>query len=164
MPIYFSGSISGGRGDATTYVKIVDHLRALGYDVHGGQVTNEQLTGAGESLADATIFRRDMEWLEDVARRGGLVVAEVSTPSLGVGYEIAAARYRFDIPVVCLYRDGGERRCSAMIAGDPGVTLIRYSDATIEEALRALAAVLDKVGREPRTARNAAIRESPDGE
>src|ERR1051326_7097365 len=55
--------------------------------------------------------------------------AEVSVPSTGVGYEIAAARYRFGRPVICLYRAGHTKRCSAMVAGDAGVELIEYDDA-----------------------------------
>ncbi len=151
LPIYFSGSISGGRGDAALYARIVAHLRDRGFHVQGGQVTNEGLPEGGESLPDEAIFRRDMEWLEEVAREGGAVVAEVSTPSLGVGYEIAVARYRLGMPVICLYREGPSRRCSAMIAGDPGISLIRYSEETFGAMLKSLESILSGLssGRQP---------------
>lgn len=142
MPIYFSGSISGGRDDAQIYARIASHLMERGYRVHGGEVTNGKLSVDGESLSDEAIFSRDMEWLETIAREGGVVVAEISTPSLGVGYEIAVARYRLGMPVICLYRTGTVRRCSAMIAGDPGIVLIRYSDETFEEMLQSLVSAL----------------------
>jgi hypothetical protein len=65
-------------------------------------------------------------------------VAEVSTPSTGVGYEIATARYRDSIPVICLYRPAFTKRCSAMVAGDREIVLIQYDDAgTMLARLRA---------------------------
>ena len=57
-------------------------------------------------------------------------VAEISVPSLGVGYEIAYATRIRQIPVIALYRRTFTQRCSAMIAGDPGVRLIQYEDAS----------------------------------
>ena len=45
------------------------------------------------------------------------VVAEVSTPSLGVGYELGIAE-KLKIPVLCLYRPIKGKRLSAMINGN----------------------------------------------
>jgi hypothetical protein len=145
-PVYFSGSISGGRGDVELYIEIVEYVRSLRYDVNAGQVINRELPSAGgEPLDDRTIFERDMGWLEKVAKGGGLLLAEVSTPSLGVGYEIAAARYHYAIPVICLHRSESGRRCSAMIAGDPGIRLIRYSATKIERMYEELKAALHEL-------------------
>ncbi len=69
-----------------------------------------------------------------------MLVAEVSLPSTGVGYEVAAARYRYGKPVICLYRAGHTKRCSAMIAGDAGVELIEYEE-TPEMLIRLRAAL-----------------------
>jgi hypothetical protein len=66
------------------------------------------------------------------------LVAEVSMPSTGVGYEIAAARYRYRIPVICLYRPAYTARCTAMVAGDDGVELIEYTDDTFDAMLETL--------------------------
>ena len=70
-----------------------------------------------------------------------MLVAEVSTPSTGVGYEIATMRYRHDKPVICLYRPAYTARCTAMVAGDRNITLIEYEDepamlARLRESLR----------------------------
>jgi hypothetical protein len=46
-----------------------------------------------------------------------VVVAEVSTPSLGVGYELGIAE-KLKIPVLCLYRPITGKRLSAMINGN----------------------------------------------
>jgi len=126
--IYFSGSISGGRADAGQYRWIVDQLTAQGHQVLAGMVTDPTIGHEGESGDASAIFERDLEWLQKVADAKGVLIAEVSVPSHGVGYEIATARYRFRIPVICLYRPSEGRRCSAMITGDPEIRLIEYSE------------------------------------
>ena len=140
--IYFSGSISAGREDVGTYQWIVTALEQSGHRVLAGMVTNAAIGSGGESLTAAEIFARDMAWLEEAARARGVLVAEVSKPSLGVGYEIAAARYRFQLPVVCLYRPAFTTRCSGMIAGDPGVRLIEYTAESAAEMIEKLLAAL----------------------
>ena len=120
--IYFSGSITGGRADVGLYGRIVEALEAEGYRVLAGSVAAEHVTDGGDPLDAGFIFDRDMSWIDEA----DVLVAEVSTPSLGVGYEIAAARYRNRIPVICLYRRAYTKRCSAMVSGDRGVELIEY--------------------------------------
>ncbi len=133
--IYFSGSITGGRHDVELYRRIVDALEADGYRVLAGSVAAEHIGAGGDPLDPCFIFDRDMAWVEEA----DVLVAEVSTPSTGVGYEIAAARYRYGIPVICLYRPAFTKRCSAMVSGDRGVTLIEYTEdgfATMLDRLR----------------------------
>ena len=72
--------------------------------------------------------QRDMAWLAEAT----LVVAEVTIPSLGVGYEIGRAE-SFGIPVLCLYRGENERRLSAMISGNHLLKVRKYT--SVEEAL-----------------------------
>ena len=148
VPIYFSGSISGGRDDVETYIRLVEIVRSFGYEVNAGQVTNPDLPAGGEAGDAGFIFERDMAWLEDVADARGILLAEVSTPSLGVGYEIAAARYLHGIAVVCLYRERPGRRCSAMIEGDREIRLIRYSPDDLEALIPPLRRALEEAERE----------------
>jgi len=138
LTIYFGGAISGGRADVGHYRRIVDALVADGHHVLAGAVASEDVTAHGEALDPCAIFTRDLAWIEEA----DVLVAEVSVPSTGVGYEIAAARYRFGRPVICLYRAGHTKRCSAMVAGDAGVELIEYDDA--EEMLERLRSALAK--------------------
>lgn len=143
--IYFSGSISGGREDVGTYRTFVAALERAGHRVLAGMVTSQHVGADGESLSASAIFDRDLGWIEEVAREGGLLVAEVSRPSIGVGYEIGAARYRFGIPVICLYRPAFTKRCSGMIAGDRGIQLIEYTDENMTDATeKLLAAIANK--------------------
>ena len=124
MTIYFAASISGGRGDQAIYLQIIELLRS-----HGTVLTEHfgdpNLTAAGESLADRAIHDRDIAWL----RKADVLVAEVTTPSLGVGYEIGRA-IEWGKRIVCLYRPSEGRRLSGMIAGCDALTVHRYDDAT----------------------------------
>ena len=138
LTIYFGGAISGGRADVGHYRRIVDALVADGHRVLAGAVASEEVTAHGEPLDPCAIFTRDLAWIAEA----DVLVAEVSVPSTGVGYEIAAARHRFGRPVICLYRAGHTKRCSAMVAGDAGIELIEYDDAA--EMLERLRAALAK--------------------
>ena len=122
--IYFAGAISGGRADVALYREIIAALEADGHRVLAGAVAAEHVTSSGEVLDSCAIFDRDLGWIA----AADILVAEVSMPSTGVGYEIATARYRVGIPVICLYRPAHTARCTAMVAGDCGIELIEYSE------------------------------------
>jgi hypothetical protein len=135
--IYFGGSISGGRGDQAIYGQIIQLLKQ-----HGTVLTEHfgdaALTSAGENLADCDIHDRDLNWLQDA----DLLVAEVTTPSLGVGYEIGRA-VEWGKRIICLYRPSHGRRLSGMIAGCAGIEVIEYADVTqLYGALRSALAAM----------------------
>jgi len=138
LTIYFAGAISGGRTDVAHYRRIVQALEADGHRVLAGAVASEDVGAGGEALDATAIFERDLRWLEEA----DVLVAEVSMPSTGVGYEVATMRYRWRKPVVCLYRAEYTSRCSAMIAGDAEVELLEYSES--EELLSRLRSALAK--------------------
>ncbi|HKB80887.1 MAG TPA: nucleoside 2-deoxyribosyltransferase [Thermoanaerobaculia bacterium] len=125
LTIYFAGAISGGRADVAHYRQIVAALEREGHRVLAGAVAAEHVGADGERLDSTAIFERDLRWIEEA----DVLVAEVSMPSTGVGYEIATARYRRGIPVVCLYRPAYTKRCTAMVGGDAQIMLIEYDDA-----------------------------------
>lgn len=143
--IYFSGAISGGREDVDLYVEIVEHLRGQGHEVIAGEVVNREVTHEGEGLASSAIFERDLGWIRRAADERGLLVAEVSRPSLGVGYEVAVARYCYDIPVIALWSSRHSRRCSAMISGDPGIRLLEYGDGELPTLLERLGEAIREI-------------------
>ncbi len=127
MNVYFAGSIRGGRDDASLYLELISHTRTYG-DVLTEHVGDLALERDGEvQLSDAAIFARDLDWL-DIA---DVIVAEVSTPSLGVGYEIAIAE-SMGKPVLCLVKSAMADSLSAMISGNPHVKLAEYE--TVDEA------------------------------
>ena len=119
--IYFAGSIRGGRDDFELYQKIIRHLQQYG-EVLTEHVGDAGLTPAGEAgMADEEIYRRDMDWLSS----SDIVVADVSVPSLGVGFEIARA-IDLGIPVLCLYRIQEGKMLSAMISGCQALRVKNY--------------------------------------
>lgn len=84
-----------------------------------------------QHLSDKEIHDRDIDWL----RESDIVVAEVTQPSLGVGYEIGRA-LEWGKPIIALYRDGEGRKLSAMIAGTELIKTYHYTE--ISEALKIL--------------------------
>ena len=122
MKIYFAGSIRGGRKDAQLYNNIIAYLREKG-QVLTEHVGSTDLSWKGEiSRKDEEIYNRDMEWLKST----DIVVAEVTTPSLGVGYELGISE-KLNIPVLCLYRPDEGSRLSAMISGNAIFTCRKYT-------------------------------------
>lgn len=124
MKIYFAGSIRGGRVDAALYYEIVQHLKTHG-EVFTEHVGDTELGVLGQDIGDQKIHDRDLHWLAS----SDYLVAEVTTPSLGVGYEIGKAT-EWDKPVLCLYRPTEGRSLSAMISGSNAVTLKQYQSPT----------------------------------
>jgi hypothetical protein len=122
MKIYFSGSISGGRDHEAIYQHLVGHLQALGHHVLSAHVADPAALEAEKDLPPREVFERDTNWV----KAAEALIAEVSTPSLGVGYEIALA-VQLGKPVLCVSRSGV--RLSKMISGNtaPNITLAAYS-------------------------------------
>lgn len=122
MKIYFAGSIRGGRDDQELYLELIRILNNFG-TVLTEHVGDKTLSNMGESIvSDAYIYERDMQW----ARESDVVVAEVSIPSLGVGYEIGQAQ-SMNKPVLCLRRNIEGKRLSAMISGNSYLKVFEYS-------------------------------------
>jgi nucleoside 2-deoxyribosyltransferase len=122
MKIYFAGSIRAGRGDSTIYEAMIIWLRSFG-EVLTEHVGDPALSETGnDGPADRYIHDRDMKWLFSC----DIVIAEVTVPSLGVGYELGWAT-SLKKPVLCLYRATTGCSLSAMIAGSPGIQTAVYS-------------------------------------
>ena len=127
MKIYFAGSIRGGRDDADLYLQIIKHLKQYG-EVLTEHIGDKNLEVLGENnMNDTFIHNRDLEWI----LQSDIVVAEVTTPSLGVGYEIWRA-IENNKRVLCLYHSKSGIRLSAMIAGSPDIACEEYN--TLNEA------------------------------
>ena len=121
MKIYFAGAISGGRNDVKIYEKIITYLGSIG-QVLTEHVGDQNLGNMGEKeCIDMGIYKRDLKWLQSA----DAVVAEVTTPSLGVGYELGIAE-KLKKPVLCLYRPSKGRRLSAMVQGNNKLSLWEY--------------------------------------
>jgi len=123
MNIYFSCSITGGRDDQAVYAAIVNMLLVEGHEVPTAHLSSPDILALEAVVEPNEIYQRDVAWVTDC----DALIAEVSTPSHGVGYEIALA-LTVGKPVLCLYRSG--KRVSKMITGNdhPGLTQAAYEN------------------------------------
>jgi 2'-deoxynucleoside 5'-phosphate N-hydrolase len=117
MNIYFACSITGGREFESVYQVI---SRALLEDDH--KVPTAHLAETGVASVEAVIdplevYTRDTAWI----RESDVMIAEISVPSHGVGYEIAYA-LGLGKPVLALYQE--DRKVSKMISGNPDPNLL----------------------------------------
>src|SRR5664279_6216711 len=128
MNLYFSCSLTGGRCDQPVYAALVAHLQALGHRVLTAHLAAEAVTAEDGGVSAEEVFERDTAWI----RECDAVIAEVSTPSHGVGFEVAYALERGK-PVLCLAQEGV--RISKMLTGirQAGFAFATY--ATPEDAL-----------------------------
>ena len=137
MKIYFAGSIRGGREDAALYFQIIEFLKTFG-EVLTEHVGDPSLTSVGDDGPnDQYIHDRDLEWLKS----SEVIVAEVTTVSMGVGYEIGRA-IELGKKVLCLYRPKTNNNISAMITGCQDLSLLSYEN--LEEAKSAISSYFSK--------------------
>ncbi len=123
MKIYFAGSIRWGGDDQKLYLQIIQHITTHG-KVLTEHIGDKDLGVQWEiTRTDTMIFERDMAWVEE----SDVVIAEVSTPSLWVGYELGRAE---DIgkKILCLYQKQADKRLSAMVAGNSYMQILCYED------------------------------------
>ena len=122
MKIYFAGSIRGGREFQKYYTEIISHLKNYGI-VLTEHIGDPDLDDSGENdLSDREIYQRDKDWIIE----SDVIIAEVSNPSLGVGYELGLSE-AIGRPVLCLYHSANPKSLSAMVAGNKSFTTEIYS-------------------------------------
>lgn len=110
--VYFAGSIRGGRADADLYKRIIQYIQRnhTVLTEHVGDLSLSKTEGLKDR--DVAIYEQDTAWL----RESDVVIAECTTPSLGVGYELAYAEAQ-GIPVHIFYNKP-RTNLSAMLTGD----------------------------------------------
>ena len=136
MNIYFAGSIRGEAPDLAWFRTLIGRIGR-----HGRVLTEHSFGYSPEDEArfdDQWIFETDMGWL----READALVAEVTAPSFGVGYEIAKAE-EWGKPVLLLYRLRDGRRPSAMLHGNRSLPMVKFTDE--DEALDAVDRFLHQV-------------------
>ncbi|XP_048061501.1 2'-deoxynucleoside 5'-phosphate N-hydrolase 1 [Megalobrama amblycephala] len=142
MNIYFCGSIRGGRQDVNIYQRIVKKLQQHG-KVLTEHVSYDSLSEKGEDAAlegDKAIHDRDLEWL----MMSDVIVAEVTQPSLGVGYELGRA-VAMNKRILCLFRPSSGKVLSAMIRGASTNSLFHVQDYTEDEVESFLEKYFDSI-------------------
>jgi hypothetical protein len=120
MKIYFAASIRGGRNYVRDYKAIISELRIYG-KVLTEHIADDKLDDRGENISDTAIFERDTGWLIE----SDIIVAEVTQPSLGVGYEIALGE-SLGKRIICLFKQKSGN-LSAMIKGNRKLEVLEYT-------------------------------------
>jgi len=116
MNIYFACSITGGREFESVYQAIVSKLVEAGHQIPTAHLAESGVAAVEAVIDPVEVYARDIAWIRACDR----LIAEVSVPSHGVGYEIGFA-LGIGKPVLALFQKG--RRVSKMISGNPDVNL-----------------------------------------
>ena len=124
MNIYFACSITGGREFEPAYQALTRALLADGHEIPTAHLADSGVVESELEVEPLDVYERDVNWI----RLADALIAEVSAPSHGVGYEIGVA-LSAGKPVLCLAQAG--RRVSKMITGnpDPRLRMLFYEDA-----------------------------------
>ena len=128
MLIYVCGSIYGGTQKIDTYKSMISELEK------NGVVLNKQIADLN-TIANE-FFRNDEDIyndLEEKLKKADIVFAEVSVPSLGVGYELGFAD-RLGKRIIAIYDENYTNKVSTMIRVNKRLRLIPYKN--IEEILK----------------------------
>jgi nucleoside 2-deoxyribosyltransferase len=121
MNVYFACSITGGREFESVYQAITAALLEDGHEVPTAHLAEADVVALEQIVLPGDVYARDVAWI----RACDALIAEVSTPSHGVGYEIGHA-LGLGKPVLCCHQ--ADRSVSKMITGnpDPGLTVKAY--------------------------------------
>ena len=135
MNIYFACSITGGRDVEAVYQALTQALAEDRHVVPTAHLARSNVLALEKTVNPRDVYERDVNWI----RACDALVAEVSVPSHGVGYEIGFALGEGK-PVLCLAEES--RAVSKMITGNPHPKLKvgRYRDAP--EGIRLMRAFL----------------------
>jgi len=128
MNIYFSCSITGGRKDQHIYQRIVNYLIENGHEVPTAHLALPDVMKDEFNLNAVDVYERDMEWV----RNCDALIAEVSTPSHGVGYEIAAAIF-LGKQVMCFHHT--DKKISKIISGNTNENMRVFSYNSEDELI-----------------------------
>ncbi|MCX6037637.1 MAG: nucleoside 2-deoxyribosyltransferase [Chloroflexi bacterium] len=135
MNIYFACSITGGRDFESIYRAITTALLSDGHEVPTAHLADSRVKAFEGQVPAREIYERDTAWI----RTCEALVAEVSTPSHGVGYEVAYA-LSLGKPVLCVYREG--QPISKMLTGNSKPTIAVKSYRDSEEAIAVIRSFL----------------------
>lgn len=136
LNVYLAASMRGG-GDGKGW-KSLEQLASIVGSL-GHVPMNEVCKGTApkvkaEGKGDDYLYNRDLAWLAIA----DCLIADVTYPSLGVGYEVAAAIREMGVPVLALCHTS-IKQLSALFNGntEPLFTLVRFNGPKdIEAAVR----------------------------
>ena len=120
MKIYFACSITGGRAFESVYQEFTRALLVDRHEVPTAHLAESNVVALEKVIDPREVYDRDVSWI----RGCDALIAEVSVPSHGVGYEIGFALSEGK-RVLCLAQAG--ITVSKMITGNPHPALqVKY--------------------------------------
>lgn len=122
MRVYLAAAMTHTGRDLAAIRALLDGLEADGHEVPTRHVADPRGRDVDGSLTDGQVALRDLGWVAGC----DALVAEVSTPSHGVGVEVAAA-LAGGKPVLLAYRRGTQ--VSRLLLGLRGVEVLEYAGA-----------------------------------
>jgi len=129
MKIYFACSITGGREYEKNYQIITRFLLNEGYEVPTAHLAESNILELEKIVVPDDVYARDVDWIQT----SDILLAEVSVPSHGVGYEIGFALNLGKPVVLCIHH--AEKAVSKMITGNPHPLLTIDAYENISQAL-----------------------------
>lgn len=129
MNIYFACSITGGREFEGVYQDLTAALLADGHEVPTAHLADSSVVQLEGMVSPLEVYERDVKWIKEA----DALIAEVSVPSHGVGYEVGYALYAGK-RVLCLSQQG--RKVSKMISGNPDSNLLVRTYQNNQEAVQ----------------------------
>ncbi len=142
MNIYFACSITGGREFEAVYQALTAALLSDGHEVPTAHLAQSSVIELEAVVSPGDVYERDVAWI----RKADALIAEVSAPSHGVGYEIGFA-LSAGKRVLCLLQQG--RKVSKMISGNPDPNLLLCTYRHPEEAVGLVRSFLATLKQQP---------------
>lgn len=122
-------------------MKMYSLLQQEGHEVLSWHVADQALEDKESVMTEQEIYERDIGFLE----KSECMIAEVSTPSIGVGYEICSA-LQLGLPVLCLHSP--QANVSAMVLGNTNIGLVTKEYCDHQELHDMIVAFLSGIGLE----------------
>ena len=138
MKIYFACSITGGREYENNYQAITGFLLDEGHEVPTAHLAETNILERERIVIPGDVYARDVNWLLSC----NILLAEVSVPSHGVGYEIGYA-LNAGKHVLCIHHES--RAVSKMITGNPHPLLTINAYENISQAFEQINIFVNKV-------------------
>lgn len=119
--VYFACAVRAG-GDTSSYKALLETIRGAGGEILSEIFVNDAIEFGGSPLPEEEIYQRDIAMIKEA----DVVIAEITNPSLGVGYELGFAE-QLKKPILCLFNEASQRKLSAMVLGNHYNTVVGYT-------------------------------------
>ena len=131
MKIYFTASRAGNKQFGEHYKKIIGAIKKEGFKVQADHIINDAPQPHEKNFHD--YYRSAYKWIKEA----DMVVAEISTPSSGVGHEIFLALNNKK-PVLALLNENAVTDRDATLKGNPSKLLVyeKYDDKNLTQVIR----------------------------